>query len=213
MSQVVCDISVSVDGYAAGPNQSLEKPFGDGPVDDLHAWMFETAEENEAEISAVVDAGAFVMGRNMFGPGRDEWDLDWTGWWGDDPPYHGPVFVLTHHPREPLVMEGGTTFTFVTDGVQSALEQARAAAGDRNVAIAGGAQTVNQFLAAGLIDELRLHIAPVTFGQGERLFDGVPPGKLEQVSARQASLVTHLVYRIARRRAEEEGADAGFVRE
>ena len=196
MSQVVCDISVSVDGYAAGPNQSLEKPFGDGPVDDLHAWMFETAEENEAEVSAITAAGAFVMGRNMFG-GRGEWDLDWTGWWGDDPPYHRPVFVLTHHPREPLVMQGGTTFTFVTEGVQSALEQARAAAGDRNVAIAGGAQTVNQFLAGGLIDELRLHIAPVTFGQGERLFDGVPAGQLQQVSARPASLVTHLVYRLS----------------
>jgi dihydrofolate reductase len=213
MSKVVCDISVSVDGYAAGPNQTLEKPLGDGPVDDLHAWMFTTPEENEAEVSAIVAAGAFVMGRNMFGPGRGEWDLNWAGWWGDDPPYHRPVFVLTHSPREPLVMEGGTTFTFVTDGVQSALEQARAAAGDQNVAIAGGARTVNQFLAAGMIDELRLHIAPVTLGQGERLFEGVPAGALEQVSGRQASLVTHVTYRFARRRAEEEGADAGFVRE
>ena len=195
MSQVVCDISTSVDGYVAGPNQTLENPFGDVPADDLHAWMFDTREENEAEVSAITDAGAFVMGRNMFSPGRGEWDLDWTGWWGDDPPYHGPVFVLTHHPREPLVMQGGTTFTFVTEGVQSALERARAAAGDRNVAIAGGAQTINQFLAAGLIDELRLHIAPVTFGQGERLFEGVPIGKVQQASARAASLVTHIVYR------------------
>ena len=197
MSNVVCDISVSVDGYAAGPNQSLEKPFGDGPVDDLHAWMFETPEENEAEVSAILAAGAFVMGRNMFSPGRGEWDLDWTGWWGDDPPYHRPVFVLTHHRREPLVMQGGTTFNFVTDGIQSALEQARAVADEQNVAIAGGAQTVNQLLAAGLIDELRLHVTPMTFGQGERVFDGVPVGTFQQVSARQTSLVTHLTYRVS----------------
>ena len=135
------------------------------------------------------------MGRNMFAPGRGEWDLDWAGWWGEDPPYHAPVFVLTHHPRDPLVMQGGTTFTFVTEGISAALEQARAAAEDKDVAVAGGAQTVNQFLAAGLVDELRLHVAPVTFGQGERLFDGMPASKLEQVSCRQASLVTHLVYR------------------
>jgi dihydrofolate reductase len=132
----------------------------------------------------------------MFSPGRGEWDLDWTGWWGDEPPYHAPVFVLTHHAREPLVMQDGTTFSFVTEGVDSALEQARAAAGDRNVAIAGGAQTINQFLAAGLLDELRLHIAPVTFGQGERLFEGMPARQLEQVSGRHASLVSHLVYRM-----------------
>jgi dihydrofolate reductase len=213
MAQVVCDISVSVDGYAAGSDQTLDKPFGDVPADDLHAWMFETPEENEAEVKAITDAGAFIMGRNMFSPGRGEWDLDWKGWWGDDPPYHGPVFVLTHHPREPLPTQGGTTFNFVTDGPVAALEQAQAAAGERNVAIAGGAQTINQFLAAGLIDELRLHIAPVTFGKGERLFEGVPVGKLQQVSARQVSLTTHLVYRIARRRAEEERADTGFVRE
>ena len=166
MSQVVCDISVSVDGYAAGPNQTLEKPFGDGPVDDLHAWMFDTPEENEAEVSAILAAGAFVMGRHMFSPDRGDWDPHWTGWWGDEPPYHAPSFVLTHHPREPVVMQGGTTFTFVTEGIQSALEQARAAAGDRNVAIAGGAETVNQFLAAGLIDELRLHIPPGDLRRG-----------------------------------------------
>ena len=195
-SKVVCDIAVSVDGYVAGPNQSRDKPFGDGPVDRLHAWMFETPDENKAETDATVAAGAFVMGRNMFGPLRGEWDLDWTGWWGEEPPYHGPVFVLTHHPREPLTMQGGTTFTFVTDGIESALAQARAAADGRDVAIAGGAATINQYLGAGLLDELRTHIAPVTLGAGERLFEGVPGLNLEQVSARGASLVTHITYRV-----------------
>ncbi len=173
-AKVTCDISISADGYVAGPNQTREKPFGDGPVDRLHAWMFETPDENQAELDAIVAAGAFVMGRNMFGPVRGEWDIEWMGWWGDDPPYHAPVFVLTHHPREPVTMQGGTTFAFVTDGIESALEQARASAGDRNVAIAGGAATLNQYLRAGLVDELRTHIAPVTLGAGERLFDGVP---------------------------------------
>ncbi|HYN95909.1 MAG TPA: dihydrofolate reductase family protein [Pilimelia sp.] len=196
--KVVCDISISADGYAAGPGQTADKPFGDGPVDRLHAWMFETPDENKAEIDQILSAGAYVMGRNMFSPGRGDWDLDWTGWWGEDPPYHRPVFVLTHHPREPLVMAGGTTFTFVTDGIHAALEQARAAAGDRNVAIAGGAATVNQYLAAGLVDELRTQVAPVLLGAGERLFDGVPPQKLELVAARAASLVTHVSYRVQR---------------
>ena len=160
MSEVTCDISVSVDGFAAGPNQTLEEPFGDGDVERVHEWMFEGREDNVSEVEAIVAAGAFIMGRNMFSPGRGGWDLDWKGWWGEDPPYHAPVFVLTHHPREPLVMEGGTTYNFVTDGIESALEQARAAAGDRNVAIAGGPATLNQYLAAGLVDELRLHVAP-----------------------------------------------------
>lgn len=198
MSQVVCDISISADGYVAGPNQTHEKPFGDGPVERLHSWMFDTPEENKAEIDQIVSAGAFVMGRNMFGPIRGEWDPNWTGWWGDEPPYHGPVFVLTHHPREPLTMQGGTTFTFVTDGIESALEQARAAAGERNVAIAGGAATINQYLRAGHIDELRTHIAPVTIGAGERLFQDVPALNLEIISARGASLVTHIAYRMHR---------------
>ena len=195
-NQVFCDISISADGYAAGPGQTAEKPFGDGPVDRLHAWMFDTPEENKAELDQVAAAGAFVMGRNMFGPGRGEWDLSWKGWWGDDPPYHAPVFVLTHHPREPLAMEGGTTFTFVTDGIGPALDQARKAAGDRDVAIAGGAATVNQYLAVGLIDEIRTHIAPVTVGAGERLFDGVPPLNLEIIAVRGASLTTHISYRV-----------------
>jgi dihydrofolate reductase len=195
--RVVCDISISADGYVAGPRQTADRPFGDGPVDLLHAWMFDTPDENEAEVDQITSAGAYVMGRNMFGPVRGEWDVDWKGWWGDDPPYHAPVFVLTHHPRDPLTMQGGTTFTFVTDGIHSALDQARAVAGERDVAIAGGAATVNQYLAAGLIHELRTHIAPVTLGAGERLFDGVGSLHLELLSARSASLVTHVAYGIA----------------
>jgi dihydrofolate reductase len=152
--RVVCDIAISADGFAAGPNQTRDKPFGDGPVERLHAWMFDTPDENKAEVDRIVDAGAFIMGRNMFGPIRGEWDEDWQGWWGEEPPYHGPVFVLTHHPREAITMKGGTTFTFVTDGIESALAQARAAAGDRDVAIAGGATTVNRYLRGGHIDEL-----------------------------------------------------------
>jgi dihydrofolate reductase len=198
MSTVICNIVVSVDGFVAGPNQSLEKPFGDGPVDQLHRWMFETPHENGDELKAMTDAGAFVMGRNMFSPDRGAWDMDWQGWWGPNPPYHAPVFVLTHHPRESFSMEGGTTFTFVTEGIESALRKAKAVAGERFISISGGAATINQYLAAGLIDELRLHIAPVILGSGERLFDGVPSQMLEMVSSRSASIVQHVNYRIRR---------------
>jgi dihydrofolate reductase len=198
MGSVVCDIAVSVDGYAAGPNQRLEAPLGDIDENRLHAWMFQAREENRAEVERIVDAGAFIMGRNMFSPQRGAHDPDWKGWWGEEPPYRGPVFVLTHHAREPLQMEGGTTFHFVTDGIHSAFEQARAAAGERDVAIAGGASTVNQFLTAGLLDELRLHIAPTVLGAGARLFEGVPPLDFDLVSARATSLVTHVTYRIRR---------------
>ena len=198
MGQVVCDITMSADGYVAGPNQTREAPLGSASAERLHAWMFDTPDENKSEVDHILNAGAFIMGRNMFGPIRGEWDEDWRGWWGDEPPYHRPVFVLTHHPRETVTMDGGTTFTFVTDGIESALAQARAVAGERNVAIAGGASTVNQFLSAGLLDELHVHVAPVILGGGERLFDGVPPRELELVSARGASLVTHTVYRVGR---------------
>ncbi len=200
MSRVTCHQSISVDGYAAGPNQTEERPFGDdggdGWGDTLHSWMFDQAEENQADVHQGTDAGAFIMGRNMFGPVRGEWDRQWNGWWGDDPPFHAPVFVLTHHPRDPQPMDGGTTYHFVTDGIESALAQAREAAGDRDVSIQGGASTINQYLAAGLIDELRLHIVPITLGAGARLFDGVPALKLEQVYARAASTVTHITYRV-----------------
>jgi dihydrofolate reductase len=198
MSMVTCDIAASVDGYVAGPNQSFEKPFGDGVDERLHRWMFEGAEDNTEEIAAVTSAGAYIMGRNMFSPGRGEWDQEWKGWWGPEPPYHAPVFVLTHYPREMLTQEGGTTFTFVTDGAESALAQARAAAGDRDVSIAGGAATINQYLAAGLIDELRLHVAPVILGAGERLFAGVSDVDLEHVRTRANDLVTHITYRMTR---------------
>ncbi len=199
MGKVVCGITMSVDGYTAGHHQSEERPFGDdggdGWGDKLHAWFADTA-ENQAEIDEMTAANAFILGRNMFGPVRGEWDRQWNGWWGDNPPYHGPVFVLTHHPRDPQPMEGGTTFYFVTDGIESALAQARAAAGGGDVAVMGGATTVNQYLAAGLIDELRLHIVPLKLGAGTRLFEGVPPLKLEQVKSRATSLVTHVTYRV-----------------
>lgn len=196
MSKVVCDISISADGYSAGHNQTEERPFGDGDTSMLHSWMFDTPDENQAELEAMRSAKAFIMGRNMFGPVRGEWSGDWKGWWGPEPPFHAPVFVLTHYERDPLVMDGGTTFHFVTDGIEAALEQARAVPSDGSVAIAGGASTVNQYLAAGRLDELRLHIAPFTLGAGTRVFDGVPPLKLVQVSSRAASLVTHVTYRI-----------------
>ncbi|MFC7882627.1 dihydrofolate reductase family protein [Streptomyces sp. NPDC057376] len=198
--RVIGDITISVDGFSAGLNQTQDRPFGDDGGDGsgagLHAWMFDTPDENRAELEQLAAAKAFIMGRNMFGPVRGAWDRPWNGWWGDDPPFHAPVFVLTHHAREPRPMEGGTTFHFVTDGIASALARAREAAGDGDVQVQGGATTVNQYLAAGLIDELRLHIAPVALGAGTRLFDGVPPLRLEQVSSRSASLVTHVTYRV-----------------
>jgi dihydrofolate reductase len=202
LGTVTCDLTITLDGYAAGHNQSEQRPFGDdggdGWGDRLHAWYGEGPEEHPAEFERMMTAKAFIMGRNMFGPVRGEWDRDWTGWWGDNPPYHGPVFVLTHHPRDPRPMAGGTTFHFVTDGIEAAFERAREAADGGDISIHGGATTVNQYLAAGLIDELRLHIAPYTLGAGTRLFDGVPPLNLEQVSSRAAASVTHLVYRVLR---------------
>ncbi|MEO7122437.1 MAG: dihydrofolate reductase family protein [Lacisediminihabitans sp.] len=195
MNYVTADLTISLDGFVAGPRQSLEHPMGEG-TERLHRWQFEQAEENAAEIAAIVEAGAFIMGRNMFGPIRGEWEGDWQGWWDENPPYHAPVYVLTHYPREPLVMQGGTTFYFVTDGVESAMEQARTAAGSASISIGGGADTIRQFLNAGLIDELSLHTSPILLGEGERLFDGVSALALEPLSARSTSLVTHVRYRV-----------------
>ncbi|HKP89575.1 MAG TPA: dihydrofolate reductase family protein [Thermoleophilaceae bacterium] len=211
MSKLKSDISISLDGFVAGPNPSEENPLGEGG-ERLHDWVVPLAAWREAhgreggevnESARIVEearenVGAAVMGRNMFGPvGGGPWgDGSWTGWWGDDPPYHHPVFVLTHHPRDPVEMKGGTTFHFVTDGIESALEQARDAAGGMDVMVWGGAQAINQYLAAGLLDELELHVVPVLLGDGARLFDGVGAGdvQLEQVRAVEAPGVTHLKY-------------------
>ena len=199
MSKVTCDVSISVDGYSAGVNQTADRPFGDGHVEMLHRWMFEQRAQNAAEVEAILAARAYVMGRNMFGPIRGEWDTSWRGWWGEEPPYHAPVFVLTHQPREPLEMQGGTTFYFVTDGIEAALARAREAAGAADVSIAGGAHTVSQYLAAGAIDELRLHVAPLALGRGERIFEGAGALALEPLGkATGTDLVTHVRYRVLR---------------
>ena len=211
MGIVTCQISISLDGFAAGPNQSLVNPLGEGGM-RLHEWVFTTAswrrqegleggeDGPDSDVAAEVSQGigAYIMGRKMFGGGSGEWDQEWKGWWGEDPPYHTAVFVLTHHPREPLTMKGGTTFNFVTDGIESAMEQAQAAAGDQKVSIAGGASTVRQYLAAGRLDELYLHIAPVVLGAGERLLEGVGDPVLEPVAVVASPAVTHIKYRIGR---------------
>jgi dihydrofolate reductase len=210
MSRVRFDITMSLDGFIAGPDQSVENPLGVGGM-ALHEWAFELevwrrehgqdGGEVNASTAVVEDAlrhrGATVMGRNMFG-GRGSWqDNPWDGWWGDDPPFHMPVFVVTNHPREPLVMEGGTTFTFVTDGIASALEQAREAAGDDDVHIAGGASIAQQYLAAGLIDELQVHLVPLLLRDGTRLLDNLGPDlQLTCTGVVEAPGVTHLTYRV-----------------
>ncbi len=211
MNSVTCHISISLDGFVAGPNQSVENPLGEGGL-RLHEWVFndagwrrehgleggEVGPDSEVIEEVVADVGAYIMGRKMFGGGDGPWDPDWMGWWGEDPPFHTPVFVLTHHPREPLPMGGGTTFTFVTDGIESAIDQARAAAGEQDVMIAGGAQAVRQYLAAGLLDELYLHIVPIVLGAGERLLDDVGDPKLEPVKVLASPAVTHVKYRVVR---------------
>ena len=197
MSKVTSHIGISVDGYVAGPDQSRDTPLGEGG-EHLHEWMFGDVHEIDAPFVEAIVAGngAYVMGRNMFASGRGEWDLDWRGWWGDDPPYHAPVFVLTHYEREPVEMEGGTTFHFVTDGFDAAFARAREAAGDLDVSIAGGASTVNQAIAAGVLEELHLHVAPILLGAGERLFDNAGTPKLEPVESTGSSRATHITYRV-----------------
>ncbi|MBJ2156615.1 dihydrofolate reductase family protein [Variovorax sp. IB41] len=186
MSKLRLRISMSLDGYVAGPNQSLKEPLGTGG-ERLHEWVFQLEawrrphgmeggvanESTPVMEEELANIGATIMGRNMFGSGPGPWsETDpWNGWWGDTPPFRHPVFVLTHHARDPLVLEGGTTFTFVTDGIESALDQARRAAGGKDVALAGGAHAAQQYLKAGLVDEVQLHLAPTLLGGGERLFD------------------------------------------
>jgi dihydrofolate reductase len=212
MTKLRLSITMSLDGYVAGPDQSEENPLGVGGM-ELHQWFFPLKEfremhgEHGGEVnasSAVVEErrtniGATIMGRNMFGPVRGPWpEESWRGWWGEDPPYHHPVFVLTHHPREPLEMEGGTTFYFVGDGIESALAQAKDAAEGQDVWLAGGASVVNQYLAAGLVDEIGISIAPMIMRAGEQLFDGVGQGvvKLKQIRAVDAPGVTHIKYEV-----------------
>jgi dihydrofolate reductase len=202
MSKVTCQMSMSLDGYVAGPDQSADAPLGVGGM-QLHDWFFksEGVEGVDADVAAqaLAGTGAYVMGRNMFGPIRGEWGAeDWRGWWGPEPPYRTPVYVLTHHPRASVKMDGGTTFNFVTEGLDVALQRAREAAGDLDVQIAGGASTVNQALAAGALDELFLHIVPVVLGAGERLLAGVGDPQLQIVETLPSPAATHLRYRVVR---------------
>jgi dihydrofolate reductase len=198
-----CHMSISLDGFVAGPEQSRDEPLGVGGM-QLHDWHLQADDTgNEADLRMrsllLRSRGAYVMGRNMFGPVRGPWHEDWQGWWGDEPPYHAPVFVLTHHARDPVALQGGTTFHFVTDGFAAAYEQATAVAGDAGVDIAGGASTVRQALAAGVVDELTLDVAPVLLGTGERLFDGVDDPGLTPVEVAHSPLATHIRYRVGPR--------------
>jgi dihydrofolate reductase len=215
MTKLTLDISMSLDGFIAGPNQTLEEPLGKGG-ERLHEWVTrleawrephgleggETNADSEVVTEALAAAGAIVMGRRMFSGGEGPWEDDPNpdAWWGDNPPFHVPVFVLTHHERETVVKEGGTTFTFVTDGIESALEQARAAAGDKNVALGGGADVVQQYLKAGLLDELQLHVVPVLLGGGVSLFGrlAVDAAELEQTRVIASPSVAHLRYSVRR---------------
>lgn len=216
--QVVVDISMSLDGYIAGPRPSLEQPLGAGG-ERLHEWMFGLASfrerhgeyggarnaDDDVVAESVTRTGAVVMGRRMFSGGDGPWEEDpnAAGWWGDTPPFGVPVFVLTHHTREPEVKQGGTTFTFVTDGVGAALERARAAAGDMNVLVAGGANAVQQVLRSGQLDEMQIHLSPVLLGGGIRLLDDLEKAdvRLEATRVIESPAVTHLRYRVVRSRA------------
>jgi dihydrofolate reductase len=214
MAKLVLDITMSLDGFVAGPNQTLEEPLGRGG-ERLHEWVYGLASWREShglaggEVSvdsdvleeSIAATGAVIMGRRMFSGGAGPWDEDPNAdaWWGDEPPFHVPLFVLTHHPRPSEEKTGGTTFNFVTDGIEAALEQARAVAGQKNVNIAGGAQVAQQYLKAGLLDEIKIHVAPLLLGDGVRLFAdlGDEPPKLECTRVIESPAVTHLRYRVA----------------
>jgi dihydrofolate reductase len=213
MAKLRFDISMSLDGFVAGPNQSEENPLGEGGM-QLHEWVFELAAwraphgqdggvvnaSTEVVEASLQNVGATVMGRNMFG-GEGPWeDHPWDGWWGDDPPFHVPVFIVTHHARDAIIKDGGTTFNFITNGIESALQLARRAAGGRDVKLSGGANVAQQYLKAGLIDEMQIHLVPVLLGAGARLLDGLGEVDLalECTGAVEAPGVTHLSYRVAR---------------
>ena len=212
MGKVVAEITMSLDGFVAGPNPSREDPLGEGG-EELHEWVVglkswreahgleggSTGPDDDLFRESMAGRAAYVMGRRMFSGGSGPWEDDPVaeGWWGEEPPFHGPVFVLTHHPRPPLE-KTGTTFTFVTDGIEAALEQARAAAGDDDVLVAGGADVIQQCARAGLLDELQLHVAPMLLGSGTRLFDDVGGLKVELVRAVDSPAAAHLTYRVLR---------------
>ena len=217
MTQLKLDISVSLDGFVAGPNQTLEEPLGEGG-ELLHEWVLatkswreshgreggEASVDDEVSQETIDSAGATIMGRRMFSGGAGPWESDPNAdaWWGDEPPFHHPVFILTHHAREPVTKEGGTTFTFVTDGIESALDQARVAAGDKDVRLGGGASVAQQYLKAGLLDEMQVHVVPLLLGGGVRLFeDGLADTPaLEQTRAIESPTgVMHLTYRVTGR--------------
>ena len=214
MSRLRFGITMSLDGYVAGPNQSLEHPLGEGGG-NLHDWAFAarsvrelhgmeggtTGTDDEIASESLQNIGATIMGRHMFGGGDGPWGNDpWRGWWGENPPFHTPVFVLTHHAREPLEMQGGTTFHFVTEGIHAALERARAAAGGKDVNLGGGADVTQQYLKAGLIDEMEIHVVPMLLGDGARLFENTDGRQTayELVRVLSSPSVTHFKYRLAR---------------
>jgi dihydrofolate reductase len=215
MARFFLDISMSLDGFVAGPNQTLEQPLGDGG-EQLHEWVFrlkswraphgleggETGPDDDLVRERLERTGAVIMGRRMFSGGAGPWESDPNAdaWWGENPPFHVPVFVLTHHEREPVEKEGGTTFVFVNEGIESALGQARSAAGGKDVTLAGGASVAQQYLQAGLLDELQIHVAPVFLGGGVRLFDGVGPSpqRLKLTQVLDSPLAAHLRYDVER---------------
>jgi dihydrofolate reductase len=209
MGKVRFDLSVSLDGYIAGPNVGPENGLGDGG-DELHEWIFPSAGgqagvDTDVRAEVARSAGATVLGRRMFSGGQGPWEDDpnpLASWWGDPPPFGHPVFVLTHHAREPVPMKGGTTYTFVTTGIEDALAQARAAAGDKDVVIGGGADVANQYLRAGLVDEFQLHVVPIFLGGGARLLEGLPDFTKLQIERTRVvespTGVTHLRYRVVK---------------
>ena len=211
MGKVVANISMSLDGYIAGPNPTLEEPLG-VRGEELHEWVFgleawrqphglpggETGPDNDIMRETTANIGAVIMGRKMYSGGEGPWENDPNpdGWWGDNPPFKVPVFVLTSHERETVTKEGGTSFTFVTDGIESALKQAKAAAGDKDISLGGGANAIQQFIAAGLADELEIHLVPILLGGGTRLLDNLGEAKLEKIRVIDSPQVTHLKFRI-----------------
>lgn len=215
MTKLTLDITMSLDGFVAGPNQTVEQPLGEGG-EQLHEWIFGLASwrelhgrsggeknaDDDVLRESVAATGAVLMGRRMFSGGQGPWENDPVadGWWGDDPPFGKPVFILTSHPREPVPKAGGTTYTFVTDGIEAALDQARAAAGGKDVSIAGGANVAQQYLRAGLLDEMQIHVAPMLLGGGVRLFGDLGPEsvKLERTRVIDSPAVTHLRYRVVK---------------